>query len=123
MKSTASKNGILGEDTAERFLLNKGYETLKRNYHSRYGEIDIISKNENYLVFTEVKARSFKSIAQPKEWVDYRKQEKIVKTAACFLEENDFDLQPRFDVVEVFINSLGEAEKINHIENAFDSMM
>ena len=123
MKSTASKNGKTGEDSAERFLLNRGYETLKRNYHSRYGEIDIISKNENYLVFTEVKSRSFKSIAEPKEWVDCKKQEKIVKTAACFLEENDFNLQPRFDVIEVFIGSNGRAEKINHIENAFDSMM
>ena len=123
MKNTASKNGKIGEDSAEEFLLNKGYETLKRNYHSRYGEIDIISKNDNYLVFTEVKARSFNSIAEPKEWVDYRKQEKIVRTAACFLEENEFDLQPRFDVIEVFIGSNGRAEKINHIENAFDSMM
>lgn len=123
MKSTASKNGKIGEDSAEKFLLNKGYETLKRNYHSRYGEIDIISRIDNYLVFTEVKARSFKTIAQPKEWVDYKKQEKIVKTAACFLEENELDLQPRFDVIEVFISSSGEAKRINHIENAFDSMI
>ena len=123
MKSTASKNGKIGENSAEKFLLNKGYETLKRNYHSRYGEIDIISRIDNYLVFTEVKARSFKTIAQPKEWVDYKKQEKIVKTAACFLEENELDLQPRFDVIEVFISSSGEAKRINHIENAFDSMI
>ena len=123
MKSTASKNGKIGEDSAEKFLLNKGYETLKRNYHSRYGEIDIISRIDNYLVFTEVKARSFKTIAQPKEWVDYKKQEKIVKTAACFLEENELDLQPRFDVIEAFISSSGEAKRINHIENAFDSMI
>ena len=123
MKSTASKNGKIGENSAEKFLLNKGYETLKRNYHSKYGEIDIISRIDNYLVFTEVKARSFKTIAQPKEWVDYKKQEKIVKTAACFLEENELDLQPRFDVIEVFISSSGEAKRINHIENAFDSMI
>lgn len=114
----SSHNGILGENYAARLLEKKGYSIEKRNYHSRYGEIDIIAKNDEYIVFAEVKTRSKGSIAQPREWVDSIKQEKIIKTAAAFLQELLIDLQPRFDVIEVFID---EKIKIAHIENAFES--
>lgn len=110
--------GLDGEERAVKFLKKQGYEIIARNFQSRFGEIDIIAENKEYIVFAEVKARSEKSIAEPKEFVDLRKQRKIIKTAEIFLSENFTEKQPRFDVVEV------KKEKgkyfINHIENAFE---
>ncbi len=110
--------GLDGEERAAKYLKKQGYEIVVRNFQSRFGEIDIIAENKEYIVFAEVKARSENSIAEPKEFVDLRKQRKIIKTAEIFLSENITEKQPRFDVVEV------KKEKgryfINHILNAFE---
>lgn len=109
--------GTHGENEATKYLLKAGFELVARNYISRYGEIDIIAKNDKYLVFVEVKARAANSAVRPCEAVDIRKQRKIIKTALCFLSENSFELQPRFDVIEIY--DYNQSDRINHIENAF----
>ena len=110
--------GLDGEGRAAKYFKKQGYEIISRNFQSRFGEIDIIAENKEYIIFAEVKARSENSIAEPKEFVDLRKQRKIIKTAEIFLSENFTEKQPRFDVVEV------KKEKgkisINHIQNAFE---
>jgi len=114
--------GNLGEDIAKRYLLSVGCEIRQRNFHSRYGEIDIIAKGgkSDILIFAEVKARSVGMLGQPCEAVSRTKQAKIIKTALWYLQncEEDRNLQPRFDIIEVYINHSGK-HKINHIKNAF----
>ena len=110
--------GKSGEDRACSLLKKKGYKIVERNYMSRFGEIDIIAKKKEYLVFVEVKTRSEKTIALPRESVDSFKQEKIIRTAEIYLSENPTDLQPRFDVAEISVSD-GKIKQIVLIENAF----
>lgn len=108
--------GIDGEKAAKNFLKENNYKIVETNFRTRFGEIDIIAKDENYIVFVEVKARGEKSLGNPMEAVNYDKQRKIVMASKQFLLNDKYSqLQPRFDVIEVFTQS-GE---INHIENAF----
>lgn len=110
--------GKKGEKTAERFLKRKGYKIVEKNYSCRFGEIDIIAENDGYLVFAEVKARNGNSIASPREFVDKKKQERIILTAQMYLSCHDTRKQPRFDVIEVNTDKLLFG-KIDHVENAF----
>ena len=73
-----------------------------RDYRSRYGEIDIIAENAEYLVFAEVKLRRTAHFGAAREFVDLRKQERLRATASMFLEEHETALQPRFDVIEIY---------------------
>ncbi len=119
MLSEKEKPGILGEVCAARMLREKGYIIYTANYRCRFGEIDIIAADDKYIAFTEVKTRSPGAISTAREAVDMKKQEKIIKTAGLYLQNNPVELQPRFDVVEVYLDKNRKAEKINHIENAF----
>ena len=102
---TRQEVGQMGEDAAAFHLEMKGYEVVARNYHSR---------------FVEVKTRTKGAEAQPKEAVDALKQKRLVKTAMIYLSEREADLQPRFDVIEVWIErKIGSILALNHIENAF----
>ena len=112
--------GKLGEDCAVKFLEAAGYTIVARNFRIRSAEIDIIAKLDNVIVFVEVKARSNIRYGLPSEAVTHGKQEKIIKAAGVFLQdERFFDCACRFDVMEVYFN--GErVEEINQIENAFE---
>ena len=109
--------GIAGEQAAAGHYQARGYEIVTRNYHSPYGEIDLIVKNGDYLVFAEVKTRKPGSLMAPVTAVTPAKQKKIVQTALVFLAEYGMPLQPRFDVVEVTWD--GGLKEIRLIENAF----
>ena len=108
----------LAEIKASNYLIKKRYKLVDYNYSSRFGEIDIIVKNKKYIVFVEVKMRNENSIAEPREFVDYSKQQKIIATAKIYLSHHKTDLQPRFDVIEVFCEK-GKIKSIKHLENAF----
>lgn len=103
------------ETMAAEYLKNKGYEIILQNFFSKNGEIDIIAKDTDTLVFCEVKYRSNTRYGLPEEAVDYRKQDKIRKTATYYLYRNNFPVETRvrFDVIAVL------GEKITHIEDAF----
>lgn len=110
------QKGDLGESIASRYLLNKGAQILESNYKIKTGEIDIITKLENELVFVEVKARSNIKYGYPCEAVNYRKMKKITDTAKYYIFKNNLNNVPiRFDVIEVYLNE----NKVNHIVNAF----
>lgn len=117
--SKSREIGKFGEDVAVSFLRSKGYSIIDRNYHSRYGEIDIIAQEKNFLVFIEVKTRKENSMVTAFEAVDTIKQKKIIKTAMIYLMNHKIDLQPRFDVIEVLIKKSGSVKAVNQIENAF----
>lgn len=109
--------GKYGEDVAVRFLEQKGYKIIERNFSCRQGELDIIAKNNGYIVFIEVKTRSNFLYGMPGEAVGRDKQKHIYKVAKYYLHihklENHF---VRFDVVEVLLDK-GRA-KVNHIKQA-----
>jgi len=113
--------GGAGEALALKWLKSKGYKPVGMGYRSRFGEIDLIVKNREYIVFVEVKLRKDSRFAEAREFVSAAKRERIVKTAQQYLAEHDTDLQPRFDVIEIYAPE-GALEKdyvINHLENAF----
>ncbi len=113
--------GAWGEAIAAEYLRKKRYRILASGYRSRYGEIDLIVCDKTYLVFVEVKLRKTDSFAQAREFVDFRKQNRIKTTASMYLAHNPTELQPRFDVIEVYAPE-GTATKgpiINHLEDAF----
>ena len=115
--------GIWGEEQVIDYLKKKNYQILCHNYYSRYGEIDIIAKKDDILAFVEVKTRAKNSICSPAEAVTVAKQKKIYLTALHYLEEYGADLQPRFDVCEVYVLTAGKSRiaEINYLENAFNT--
>ena len=117
---TTKEIGNFGEDKAAEYLESQGISVLKRNFHARCGEIDIIAKDGETIVFCEVKTRLSKAFGTPSEYVDYKKQEKIIKTALYYLGNDDTDM--RFDVIEVMYKLTGDLMtvlEINHIKSAF----
>ena len=112
--------GAWGEALAADYFRKKRYKLLATGYRCRFGEIDLIVSNRKYLVFVEVKLRKSDRFASAAEYVDYRKQNRIRTTAQWYLSQNPTELQPRFDVIEVYPSKgLLNTYKINHIENAF----
>ncbi len=114
--------GQCGEDAAAAILKKKGYKIVERNYRNKIGEIDIIAKNKDDLVFVEVKTRKSEKFGTPAEAVTYYKKQKIVNTAKWYLSNNPTELNIRFDVIEVyggFDGATFNLEEINHYEQVF----
>jgi putative endonuclease len=111
--------GKLGEAIALEFLKNKDYYLVTTGWRTRFGEIDLIVKNREYLVFVEVKLRKNSQFAHAREYVGKTKQRKIRATASNWLTLNRTNLQPRFDVIEVYMPTETSIPEIIHIENAF----
>jgi len=114
--------GPWGEAQAADYLRRKGYTLVAANYRCRFGEIDLIVKNKRYLVFVEVKLRKSAEFAQAREFVDFRKQQRLRTTASMYLSRYPTSLQPRFDVIEIYAPQGMETKKltINHLEDAFE---
>ena len=113
--------GAWGESLAAEYLRKKRYNLEAMNYHSRFGEIDLIASNRKNLVFVEVKLRKSDHFAAAAEFVDIRKQNKLKLTAQMYLAEHPTGLQPRFDVIEIYAPQGIDTPKpvINHMEDAF----
>lgn len=114
--------GAWGEALAAEYLVKKHYRMVASGYRSRFGEIDLIVQNKAYLVFVEVKLRKSDAFAQAREFVDLGKQKRLRTTAEVFLSQYPTDLQPRFDVIEIYAPNGVETVKpvIHHIEGAFE---
>ena len=106
--------GTWGEAIAAEALRSRGFTVVEQNYRSRYGEIDIIAENREYLVFAEVKLRK-------SAYFGARKQEKLRATASMWLEKHETSLQPRFDVIEIYApdGMQTKCPQIRQIEDAF----
>ncbi|ABN51993.1 MAG TPA: YraN family protein [Hungateiclostridium thermocellum] len=123
-KNNKRAAGSIGEAAAVQFLKENNYEILETNFrYRRLGEIDIISREKDYICFVEVKARSSLGYGYPREAVNIRKQENIRRLAQIYLCKNRInDLKVRFDVVEVYMEKKGddiEVKEISLIKNAF----
>lgn len=113
--------GSFGEDKAVQYLRRQGYSIVERNFSCRFGEIDIIARKGNYIIFVEVKLRKNSDFAAAREFVTFSKQRRILSTASLWLSIKNCELQPRFDVIEIYapdgINS--RRLQINHLVDAF----
>lgn len=114
-------SGAWGEALAAKYLQKKRYKLVATNYRSRFGEIDLIACDRKYLVFVEVKLRKTDRFASAREFVDRRKQDRLRTTAEIYLSEFPTDLQPRFDVIEIYAPQGTDTLKpeIFHLEDAF----
>lgn len=102
------------EQAAALYLKNKGYRILCMNYCCYCGEIDIIAKDGETLVFIEVKYRSTSKFGDPAQAVNVKKQMKIYKSAQCYLKQNHIlEVPCRFDIVAI------QGQQIRIIKNAF----
>ena len=113
--------GSWGEALAAEYLRKKRYTLLAAGYRCRFGEIDLIVRNRKYLVFVEVKLRKSADFAMALEHVDKRKQDRLRTTAMMYLAENQTELQPRFDVIEIYApdGMRTQHPDIRHLEDAF----
>ncbi|MBN1622674.1 MAG: YraN family protein [Endomicrobiales bacterium] len=108
--------GRSGEKEAVKYLKSHGYKVIENNFHTRYGEIDIIAKENEDLVFVEVKLRRSDKYGSPAEAVHRNKQEKIIKTALQYVKlKNLFDKNLRFDVILIG----PDAGKIELVKSAY----
>ncbi|MGL4367262.1 MAG: YraN family protein [Brevinemataceae bacterium] len=121
MNKTYEKNkalGKFGETTAKNYLINKGFELISENYFTRKGELDLIFKDNNTLIFIEVKTRKNKmdlSLA-----IGFKKSQHLYSAAEIFIEKEQIPFEDmRFDIIFVLINTRGEVEEIEHRPNFF----
>ena len=113
--------GRWGEALAADHLSRAGYQIVAANWRSRFGEIDLIAADREYLCFVEVKLRKSAAFGGAGEVVDRRKQDKLRLTAELYLSRYPTRLQPRFDVIEIYApqGTDTKAPCVRHIENAF----
>ena len=116
------KVGAEGEKRVAQFLRKRGFSVIKRNYQCRFGEIDIIAENDEYILFVEVKTRKEGALISGALAVDSHKQSRLTLTAQDYITKTRCDKQPRFDVAEVTVlekddGTLGYSLK--YFENAF----
>ena len=113
--------GDFGEDAACSYLKKKRYRIECRNFTCRMGEIDIVARKGKYVVFAEVKLRRNADFGEAKEFVTPNKQRRVIAAAEYWLMKHPTELQPRFDVVEVYAPEGMRTirPEINHIEDAF----
>lgn len=113
-----SGTGKAGENHIAKLLKKQGYRILELNYHSRFGEIDIIAERAPYIVFVEVKTREKGSMVSPWEAITPAKQRKLILTAGSYLSTHPTSAQPRFDAAAVFTEQ-GKIVGEDYLENAF----
>ncbi len=113
--------GAWGESVAAQYLQKKRYKIVAAGFRTRFGEVDLIVQNKKFLVFVEVKLRRSDRFARASDFVDSYKQNRLRTTAAVYLERYPTDLQPRFDVIEVYApdGEMTARPEIYHLEDAF----
>ena len=114
-------SGAWGEALAAQYLRKKHYKIVAQGYSCRFGEIDLIAQDRKNLLFVEVKLRKSANFAAAREYVDRRKQDRIRVTASLYLSQNPTNLQPRFDIIEIYAPDGPQTTEpvISHLEDAF----
>jgi len=116
---THLRHGRLGEDAACRYLRQLGLKLLARNFACDRGEVDLIFRDQNCLVFVEVKARASEKWTRPAQAVNQRKRRLLTHTALVYLRLiRNPQVAIRFDVVEVLLQD-GQVRELRHLPNTF----
>ena len=110
--------GKRGEDIAEKFLQDRGFKILDRNFQNKFGEIDLVAVDEDTLVFVEVKTRYSDKFGKPEEAVTPRKVRKIIKAGQYYRNfKKDLPELERIDVVALDLKTGGKIKRVELIEN------
>jgi putative endonuclease len=118
-KAEHLERGELGELAAKKFLQKSGLKFLAANFRSARGEIDLVFRDDDCLVFVEVKTRSSEEWTRPAAAVNARKKRLLSLTAFDYLRLLDNpQVKFRFDIVEVLLNT-GEVREVRHLPNTF----
>jgi putative endonuclease len=113
--------GILGEKIAGDFLKKRGYHILETNYRCPEGEIDIIARHKDCLVFVEVRSKTSAEFGSPEESITRAKIQRLVAATACYRQSHqNLPSSCRIDIVAVEMNRKGKPSRIKLIENAVD---
>ncbi len=115
-----AKHNILGregEDIAAKYLEQKGYAVLDRDWHCGHKDLDLVVTKDNTIVFVEVKTRTGNEWGDPQDFITDRKIRRIVNSADAYLRFNQVDMDVRFDVISIVAE--GGEYKVEHIEQAF----
>ncbi|GAB2878323.1 YraN family protein [Microbulbifer echini] len=116
-KGSAGSVGAQMEEAAAHYLQCAGLSLIERNYRSRHGEIDLIARESDTVVFVEVRFRRNNRFGGAGASVDIRKQQKLLATAQNYLQQHKLDCPCRFDVLAIE----GDAQNIQWIKNAFEA--
>lgn len=112
-------HGQLGEDAACRYLRQLGFKLLARNFACRHGEIDLVFRDEDCLVFVEVKTRAVETWARPAHAVNQEKRRRLSRTALEYLRQaRNPPVAIRFDIIEVLLENESVCE-LRHLPNTF----
>ena len=117
MKVNNRETGRLAENLATKALMEKGYSILESNFSNRYGEIDIIAKDKDILVFVEVKSKIGTEFGLPEEMISPYKLRKVRNMATIYMKGNI--LPCRIDVVAVVLSQEGDLIRLTHYENVY----
>ncbi|MAG44927.1 YraN family protein [bacterium] len=123
MKTIKKQFGDLGEQIAQKYLKKNKYQILEQNFQKPWGEIDIIAKLGNDIIFIEVKTKSAgisDEYGLPEEEVNYWKQKKLIRTAETYLMEKDFseNVNWQIDVIAILLYWQTRKAKLRHLKNA-----
>lgn len=112
-------SGDRGEAEVAKYLRRQGYTLLASQWRCRFGELDLVAQSrKGHICFVEVKLRSEKAIGLPREFVDYRKRERLRRAALAYLSRYELEAPARFDVAEVYES--GGRLRVEYLENAFE---
>jgi len=112
--------GKRGEQEAVKYLLADGYKILKKNFYSRWGEIDLIAVKETKLSFVEVKTRVSDLYGKPHDAVTFRKKNNLRRPIQYFLLKNDYkNYKLSLDVISLILNQDLTIKSLRHFKNAF----
>lgn len=126
MKNLNYQTGKIGEDLARQYLIKKDYQIVESNFHTRFGEIDLIATKDKKLVFVEVKSKIGEDFGSPEEMVNRTKLSQIQKTAEYFLQNHQplaaVNPHYRIDAVCIVLNPDQSVNRISHWENIGNEM-
>ena len=115
MKAYNKDTGRLGEELAERHLKEKGYQIVKKNFSTRFGEIDIICLDKNITVFVEVKTKRGLDFGTPEEMYTKSKADRVKRMASVYLEGKETNC--RIDMVAIVLGDNNQPQRIDHYVN------
>jgi len=118
MKKSNIQKGVIGEKAAVELLKKKGFKIIETNYRTRFGEIDIIGRDGEVIVFVEVKTKTGDQFGEPWEMMNKRKLGQIKRIGKMYLVKKEMgDAVCRIDVVGVWLDYQGEVQKTEHWDN------
>ena len=112
--------GDFGENYVSNYIKDLGFKVIGRNYHTKYGEIDIIATKDGKIHFVEVKTRKSLLFGTPEEAYSLKKQERIIKAALGYLKDNNINKSFQIDLVALILNDKNEVLSITMYDNAIN---